>query len=159
MLNHAISPCNIWLICSFFFLVETIVFSIQSFIHCLGLCSPLWCKRWQAKEVKKKSKKKKKKLPPISFTEVELSHVKTPRHVLSQKIILEKSLGGPMLQRMEKSFYKPSFVKPSHFSHVKAGSRTELVADHHTIIWVTPRQSCLHTRSVAGTAIRTKQNI
>jgi len=42
---------------------------------------------------------------------------------------------------------------------VKAGSGTELVADHHPIIWMTPGHSCPHAPSSAETAARARQNI
>lgn len=43
-------------------------------------------------------------------------------------------------------------------THVKAGSRTELVADHHPIIWMTAGDSCPHSPSSAETAVRARQN-
>lgn len=77
-----------------------------------------------------------------SFT---ISHVKRPIHVISQKLILWPCLGRSMPQRMEKSLYNPSFVKMSDLQHVKAGKKTELVADNHPIIWMTLGDSCPHT--------------
>lgn len=42
---------------------------------------------------------------------------------------------------------------------MKAGSRTELAADHHPVIWMTPGGSCPHGPSSAETAVRARQNI
>lgn len=138
MLNHAISPCNF-----FFFLNETILFSVKSFIHCLGPCSPLWCRRWQAKEAKSSSTEKKPNKKHYLFN----SRASTLLHnsraqsceeaqpCIKPKTISEENFGRAYGPENVKTLYKPSFVKPSH---VKAGSRTELVVDHHPIIWVTP---------------------
>lgn len=64
-----------------------------------------------------------------------------------------------MPQRMEKSLYKPIFMTLSDLQCVKAGKRTELVADNHPIIWMTLGDCCPHTLSSAETIIRARQNM
>lgn len=64
-----------------------------------------------------------------------------------------------MPQIMEKSLYKPSFVKLSDLQHVKAAKRTELVADNHPIIWMTLGNRCPHTLSSVETVTRARQNL
>lgn len=91
-----------------------------------------------------------------SFTN---SHFKRPIHAISQKLILWQCLGRPMPQRMENSLYKPSSMKLNDLQCVKAGKRTELVADSHPIVWMTLGDSFPHTLCSAETIIRAKQNL
>lgn len=60
---------------------------------------------------------------------------------------------------MEKSLYKPSFVKLSDLQHVKAAKRTELVADNHPIIWMTLGNRYPHTLSSVEAVTRARQSL
>lgn len=121
---------------------ETIVFSIQTFIHCFGPHSALRWRSWQTNRIKTPNHHNQGRKKTKSFTIVDLSYDMRPSHALRQKLILENNLWGLMPRKWGNLFINPILWSQVIFRYMKAGSRTELVVSCEPIILLTTAASC-----------------